>query len=170
MVRGFLNFVTNNPNKDEQVFLFWEAFCLQLAQEIIERYQTSSPSTLAIKIGIAVIYKELPNLVRGFYVPKIVRDGIIVINANLSRLRQDFALCYIMCKHIEGHFPYILAPETASELELATVMFALDILTTNRHLDTSEITDTLIKSGAPADVMNPLYISVEAARNHIAIA
>ncbi len=64
---------------------------------LTQRYNTASPFELCDCLGIIVIYEDLPDSVRGFFV-KILKDFVIVINISAD---EDEAR--VVCAHELGH-------------------------------------------------------------------
>lgn len=78
----------------------------KIAAGLLHKYKTSSPFELCDCLGIIVIYQELPESVRGFFV-KILRDFVVVINNSVD---EDEAR--VVCAHELGHI--ILHSDTNS--------------------------------------------------------
>ncbi|MGG1879105.1 ImmA/IrrE family metallo-endopeptidase [Paenibacillus cisolokensis] len=68
------------------------------ARNLYQRYRTSCPFTIAKKLGITIMYLDLPDGVKG-YQDKVLRRKIIVINQNIPEEEQRF-----VCAHELAHF------------------------------------------------------------------
>lgn len=69
----------------------------KIAVTLSHKYKTCSPFDLCDYLGIIVIYQELPESVRGFFV-KILKDFVVVINNTVD---EDEAR--VVCAHELGH-------------------------------------------------------------------
>ncbi|WP_010271422.1 ImmA/IrrE family metallo-endopeptidase [Paenibacillus senegalensis] len=68
------------------------------ARNLHRKYRTSCPFTIAGKLGITIMFLDLPENVKG-YQDRILRRKIIVINGNLPFEEQRF-----ICAHELAHF------------------------------------------------------------------
>lgn len=66
------------------------------AQNLIDKYHTRNPITLARKLGIEVIYTDLGD-VRGFF-KVLLRRKFIFINSEMTEFEQK-----LVCGHELGH-------------------------------------------------------------------
>ena len=78
----------------------------RITSNIVKKYNTDSPFELCDYLGINVIYQELPDCVRGFFI-KILKSFVVVINNTVD---EDEAK--VVCAHELGHI--ILHSETNS--------------------------------------------------------
>ncbi len=69
----------------------------KIVSNISRKYRTASPFELCDCLGINVIYEELPDSVRGFFV-KILKDFVIVINSSADEYESR-----VVCAHELGH-------------------------------------------------------------------
>lgn len=69
----------------------------RIVSELFHKYNTASPFELCDCLGIEVIYQELPESVRGFFV-KILKKFVVVIN---DAVDEDEAR--VVCAHELGH-------------------------------------------------------------------
>lgn len=78
----------------------------RIAANLAQKYGTASPFELCDYLDIDVIYQELPQCVRGFFI-KILKSFVVVINNTVD---EDEAR--VVCAHELGHI--ILHSETNS--------------------------------------------------------
>lgn len=78
----------------------------RIISNLVQKYDTTSPFELCDYLGINVIYQELPECVRGFFI-KILKSFVVVINNTVD---EDEAR--VVCAHELGHI--ILHSETNS--------------------------------------------------------
>ena len=65
----------------------------RITSNLVKRYNTDSPFELCDYLGINVIYQELPDCVRGFFI-KILKSFVVVINNTVD---EDEAK--VVCAH-----------------------------------------------------------------------
>ncbi|MCI5654945.1 ImmA/IrrE family metallo-endopeptidase [Candidatus Pseudoruminococcus sp.] len=78
----------------------------RITSNLVQKYNTNSPFELCDYLGVNVIYQELPDCVRGFFI-KILKSFVVVINNTVD---EDEAK--VVCAHELGHI--ILHSETNS--------------------------------------------------------
>jgi Zn-dependent peptidase ImmA (M78 family) len=73
-------------------------------KNLIKRHDTTSPTLLAKREKIEIIYFDLPLAIRGFLL-KALRRKTIFINQNLNELQQRIVLCHEL-GHAKLHSSY----------------------------------------------------------------
>lgn len=117
------------------------------ASSIVKKYGTASPFELCDYLDINVIYQELPDCVRGFFI-KILKKFVVVINNTAD---EDEAR--VVCAHELGHI--ILHSETnsislssrtylcTSKYEREADLFAVNLLLQNEEFPLDNICGSL---------------------------
>ncbi len=119
----------------------------KIASNLFKKYGTASPFELCEYLGIEVIYQDLPEYVRGFFV-KILKKFVVVINNNVDEEEER-----IVCAHELGHI--MLHSETnsislnsrtylcVSKYEREADLFAVNLLLQDEILPTDSVSGSL---------------------------
>lgn len=120
---------------------------INLAKQIYDRYHTSDPFKLASEIDCKIIYKEMPEKLRGFTL-KNFRINIVYLNENLSEVDKRNTLLHelghIFCGHDENRiFTSLMTNQVVSKLENEADLFLVSILL--NAIDNDEIKNYSVK-------------------------
>lgn len=119
----------------------------KIVSNLVKKYGTTSPFEICEYLGIDVIYQDLPEYVRGFFV-KILKNFVIVINNSIEEGEER-----IVCAHELGHI--MLHSETnsislnsrthlcTSKYEREADLFAVNLLLQNETFSTDSVSGSL---------------------------
>lgn len=119
----------------------------KVVSSLVKKYGTTSPFEICEYLGINVIYQDLPEYVRGFFV-KILKNFVVVINNDIEEDEER-----IVCAHELGHI--MLHSETnsislnsrthlcTSKYEREADLFAVNLLLQNETFLTDNVSGSL---------------------------
>lgn len=128
---------------------------MKTAHMTVLQFQTSSPHKIAKCLDINVEYRELPEIVKGLYVPWCP-SSIVVVNQTLCEARQKFYLAYAIGVHIKEHTPLLCDYNSPCDVHVLPLVFAVELLRLNGEYGNKSISQYYLESGSPAHMVIPL--------------
>jgi hypothetical protein len=125
------------------------------AHMTVDRYQTSCPQKIAKYLDITIEHKELPEIVKGIYVPWCP-SSIIVVNQTLCEARQKFFLAYAIGVHIKEHSPLLCDHNSPDDVHILPLVFATELLRLNGEYGCKSIAQYYLENGSPPHMVIPL--------------
>jgi hypothetical protein len=130
---------------------------MESVRSLAEKYQTVSPYRLAERLGINVMYNELPTSVYGLYVPTS-SGSAIALNRNISAVQERFLLAFFIGVHLSNRKPCIWHFEDADEVPVTPLVFALELLSEYGEFKPDSVLQYYLEhGGVDAQLVRGLY-------------